>query len=182
MDRLCLERGGCWVKIKLDWQDPKAIEEAINIIKGFDTKALGEGLDIICDDALAEGVEEYGSGLTVNGYEPADVAFEVTKEKRGDMTVHKVRMTGKDAPFVEFGAGVTYNDKGSYPIARPSGVVEIGEYGKGHGKDQFGWYYSDGNGSHHTFGTEMQTPMFNIAESAKGYIEAHIDMAMKEIG
>ena len=48
----------------------------------------------------------------------------------------RVYADGVEVCFVEFGAGVFYNgDGGNYQGKRPPGVVGIGKYGQGHGKN-----------------------------------------------
>lgn len=53
---------------------------------------------------------------------------------------YKVVATGNAVMFIEFGAGVYYNGSGSYPGELPPGVVGIGEYGQGRGKNDW-WLY-----------------------------------------
>ena len=48
--------------------------------------------------------------------------------------------SGDNVTFLEFGAGVYYNGKGSYPGTRPPGIVGIGEYGKHNGRKNTWWY------------------------------------------
>ena len=51
-----------------------------------------------------------------------------------------VIIAGGNAVWLEFGTGVHYNKPGSYPLSLPSGIVDIGQYGKKNGlKD--GWIY-----------------------------------------
>ena len=65
-----------------------------------------------------------------------------------DVTVHVepidngyvVRATGGAVMFIEFGAGVYYNGEGSYPGELEPGVVGIGQYGQGRGKNDW-WLY-----------------------------------------
>ena len=65
-----------------------------------------------------------------------------------DVTVHvepidngyAVRATGGAVMFIEFGAGVYHNGQGAYPGELPPGVVGIGQYGQGRGKNDW-WLY-----------------------------------------
>ena len=61
---------------------------------------------------------------------------------------YAVVASGNAVMFIEFGAGVYYNGSGSYPGELEPGVVGIGEYGQGRGKNNW-WYYSGplGNGT-----------------------------------
>ena len=60
----------------------------------------------------------------------------------------KIVASGEAVAFIEFGAGVYHNGSEPYPNppGRPSGVSNIGEYGKGMGKRQ-GWVYDGSPGS-----------------------------------
>jgi hypothetical protein len=58
---------------------------------------------------------------------------------------YKIIARGDSVAFAEFGAGVYYNPSDNYP-ERPQGIMGIGEYGKGLGKNKF-WTYVDENGN-----------------------------------
>lgn len=89
-----------------------------------------------------------------------------------------VEMSGVGAPFIEFGAGVYYNGNGSnYPLPRPAGIVGIGEYGMGQGKQDM-WKY----GNKWTHGTPAAKPLYFAAlkmeTEAPGVIKGVIDHAL----
>lgn len=96
----------------------------------------------------------------------------------GEITVDEIspksfviRASGQDVCFLEFGAGVYYNSSEPYPIPRPQGIAGIGEYGKGHGKQQ-AWYYTDENGeSMRTKGNPAMMFMYNTGAEMKRNIE-----------
>lgn len=73
-----------------------------------------------------------------------DVAVKDHAIKNG----HCLETEGNAALYIEFGAGVYYNGSEAYPDpeGRPSGVDNIGEHGKGHGKNDY-WYYPAENGT-----------------------------------
>jgi hypothetical protein len=75
--------------------------------------------------------------------------------------VATIRARGEEIAFIEFGAGVWFNDAESYPIPRPKGIVGIGQYGKGKGNDPRGWYYTkDGVSGKHTKGNPPAMGMY----------------------
>lgn len=85
----------------------------------------------------------------------------VTVEKSGDSTAYVVA-TGKDAVFIEFGAGVHYNGSaGASPHPKGSELgFTIGSYGLGKGaNDTWGFFY-DGRVVH-SYGTPSQAPLYN---------------------
>lgn len=93
---------------------------------------------------------------------------------------HQLTAQGNAALFIEFGAGIYYNGAEAYPDpeGRPSGVDGIGEYGKGHGKNDF-WYYK-GNGGSLGRGVELRgrpyVRTFGNPPAAAMY-HARLDMA-----
>lgn len=66
---------------------------------------------------------------------------------------------GEQVCFIEFGTGVRFGY--GYPGERPPGIVGIGEYGKGKGKNPKGWWYTgdDGKGKH-TYGNYPYAPLY----------------------
>ena len=85
-----------------------------------------------------------------------DVSVNAEPTKNG----WKITAEGEAVCFIEFGAGVYYNGTEPYPMDRPSGVVGIGEYGSGRGK-QDSWVYNDESGEPvWTHGTPAAMPMY----------------------
>jgi len=82
-----------------------------------------------------------------------------------DDEISVVIADGKEAVFIEFGAGVYYNPSGSAHPSRPPGIVNIGEYGKGYGKRQIWGYYDEKKQLHLTHGTPASMPMFYAAKA-----------------
>lgn len=66
---------------------------------------------------------------------------------------------GKEVAYVEFGAGVYFNSGGSAHDSRPDGIVGIGEYGNGHGKNRKWWLKKDSGERRPTRGTPEQPGM-----------------------
>lgn len=111
----------------------------------------------VADDLIGEGA--------ITGH------VEVSVEPSGDnMTV--VIANGKDAVFMEFGAGVYYNGAvGSSPNPLGTGLgFTIGSYGKGNGRKEV-WGYKDGSGVHLTHGTPASMPLYKAVQSVLKDIE-----------
>lgn len=84
------------------------------------------------------------------------VSFEQDYDHNGHFTIHA---DGKAVAFVEFGAGVYYNGNG-WDRPRPEGIVGIGEYGQGKGK-QWSWgFYGEDGEAYVTCGTPEQPGMW----------------------
>jgi hypothetical protein len=90
----------------------------------------------------------------------------VTVQPQGEnMTV--VIASGKDAVFMEFGAGVYYNGAvGSSP--NPLGAdlgFTIGSYGKGNGAKEVWGFYGDDGEIHLTHGVPASMPLYKAVQS-----------------
>lgn len=90
---------------------------------------------------------------------------EVTVEENGNVTL--VIASGKDAVFMEFGAGVYYNGSvGSSP--NPLGAdlgFTIGSYGKGHGARNVWGYYGEDGQLHLTHGAPASMPLYKAVQT-----------------
>lgn len=75
--------------------------------------------------------------------------------------VARIEVTGRNILFIEFGAGVFYNQGNSHPLASQFGYG-VGTYpGQTHANDDF-WFFIDENGDKHmSHGTEATMPMYN---------------------
>lgn len=85
---------------------------------------------------------------------------------------YSILAEGRQIAFMEFGTGVYYNGNGSYPGEIPDGIVGIGEYGKGQGKNDewfnpFGAYMT--HGQYRTAG--MYEAYKTVVEQAVNIIE-----------
>lgn len=89
-----------------------------------------------------------------------DVSISVEPTEKGC----KIVASGEDVCFIEFGAGVYYNGSEPYPEPRPPGVVGIGEYGHGKGKQDTWGYYDDNGELVITHGTPAAMPMYHASQ------------------
>jgi len=122
------------IKVNLDNID-KAIKEVKKYQKEVDRKTAqfiqmltDEGFDILVTQvaSLAFDTGELMSSIGTIMY---------VEENRG-----VIFSSSPHAVFVEFGAGVRKNAAGSYPGSWPKDLGGIGSYGKGQGRLN-GWYY-----------------------------------------
>lgn len=131
-------------KISLDLKKDRLLEELANIgVKEASVRFTS---------AMYDGVND--STVTL---EPAPGGYAIVAE-------------GNAVAFIEFGAGVYYNSGEPYPNPRPSGVVGIGEYGKGHGRRQ-AWGFTDASGELViTHGNPAAMPMWYASEEMRNKI------------
>ena len=119
-------------------------------------------------EGLAEiGLKEASVRFTTAMYDGTnDVSVRLDTTNNG----YAIVAEGKVVAFIEFGAGVYHNGSEPYPNPRPSGIVGIGEYGKGKGK-QKAWGYEDENGDIViTRGNPAAMPMWYASEEIKNSV------------
>lgn len=152
------------MKIKFSLS-PSSIDAAVKKLEDYrdSLPVKAEQIRKRVAELLGQLVEEGFNGalyddVLYEGMKVPDVS--VTVEE--DENVSLVIAHGKEAIFIEFGAGVYYNQGGGRPD-RPPGIVNIGEYGKGYGKRQVWGYYDETGELKLTHGTPASMPMFYAA-------------------
>lgn len=145
--------------------DSKSIDKAIKEIENYKQDMLKK-LEIFrkrLADELSTDAQSGFNGAVVDdlikgGSRKPEVTVSVTNESN----VSVVIADGKDAIFVEFGAGVYHNgSEGSSP--HPKGAelgFTIGTYGHGYGKRK-AWGYLENGEPKVTRGTPASMPMYN---------------------
>lgn len=143
----------------------KAFRDSIEIKKRSLLKGLGE-----------IGVREASVRFTTAIYDGVNDS-DVTLEPISDG--YCIKAEGKAVAFIEFGAGVYHNPSEPYPNPRPSGIVGIGEYGKGHGKRQ-AWGFRDDSGELViTHGNPAAMPMWYASDEMR---KAIVKLFKEEFG
>lgn len=143
-----------------------SIQNAIKELESY-----RDSLDAKTDKLLKElayiGVKEASIRFTTamyDGVNDSSVTLEAVKDG------YCIKAEGKAVAFIEFGAGVYHNPGEPYPNPRPSGIVGIGEYGKGYGKRQ-AWGYRDESGELVvTHGNPAAMPMWYASEEMRNAI------------
>lgn len=148
-----------------------SIAAAIRQVKAYETdlpkKAekirleVAERLEKLCK----EGFNGAQGEVTLNGELPVpDIQVDI--ESDGKIT--SVVAYGKEAVFIEFGAGVYLNRDGAPHPGRVGDIVAIGSYGHGYGKRDVWGYWPEG--VEHTrenlvltHGTPASMPMYHAA-------------------
>ena len=152
----------------------QAINSAIVLLKNYKREFLEREKRLI--EGLAEiGLKEASVRFTTAMYDGTnDVKVRLDETANGYVIVAK----GQAVAFIEFGAGVYHNGSEPYPSPRPDGIVGIGEYGDGRGK-QKAWYYkgepgSNGeqrkNGVVRTHGNPAAMPMWYASEEIRNSV------------
>lgn len=97
--------------------------------------------------------------VSVKGDANTNVLFEVKLDSFGSFKQARIKMSGEDVLFIEFGAGIHYNPT-DHPLANEFGYG-VGTYpGQTHAYDDY-WFYVDEDGvKHMSQGTEAAMPMY----------------------
>ncbi len=151
------------IKCTLDKQD---IARAIKELKAYKREFLKKEKQLL--EGLAEiGLKEASVRFTTAMY---DGTNDVSVKLDGKNNRYVIVAEGKAVAFIEFGAGVYHNTGEPYPNPRPNGIVGIGEYGKGKGKQRAWGYLNENNEVVITRGNPAAMPMWYASEEIKNSI------------
>ena len=94
--------------------------------------------------------------------------LEIISDERGEITSCALQFTGEQVLFIEFGAGIRYNEGNNNPLASQFGYG-VGTYPQQtHAFDRKGWnYYGNDNHFHHSYGTKATMPMYNASQEIR---------------
>ena len=144
----------------------KSIDQAIKELKAF-RNSLESKKEQLLEELANIGVKEASVRFTTAMYDGVNDSS-VTLETISNG--YCIKAEGKAVAFIEFGAGVYHNPGEPYPNARPSVIVGIGEYGKGHGKRQAWGFKDDGGELVITHGNPAAMPMWYASEEMRSKI------------
>ena len=145
---------------------PQSIEQAVNELKAYKNEFLEKEKRLL--EGLAKiGLKEASVRFTTAMYDGTnDVAVHLDETNKG----YAIVAEGKAVAFIEFGAGVYHNGTEPYPNPRPTGVVGIGEYGKGYGKRKAWGYLDENQELVITRGNPAAMPMWYASEEIKNAV------------
>lgn len=103
----------------------------------------------------------YGSGM---GDSSKDHRCEFQLDEDGNVVKGRLIVSGSDILFIEFGAGIFFNNGNAHPMAHDLGYG-VGTYpDQVHAYDPNGWYYKDSDGTlRHSLGTEATMPVYKAS-------------------
>lgn len=149
------------MKIVVDPYNKKSVREAINKLKAYQE-------DFSKKEALfVKRLAEIGVSVADGLYKVADYDgvkdVQVYMEQNGKTA--KVIAYGKTVGFLEFGSGIKYPEwvDDSNISGRPFKPPKHGTYGKGQGKNPWGWWFNlhEGVDAVHTYGNPPAEAMLN---------------------
>ena len=144
----------------------KEIDHAIRELDHYKQEFLKREQRLV--EGLAKvGLKEASVRFTTAMYDGInDVSVRLDNTSNGYVIV----ADGKAVAFIEFGAGVYHNGSEPYPNPRPNGIVGIGEYGKGHGKQKAWGYFDESGELVITRGNPAAMPMWYASEEIKNSV------------
>ncbi len=146
----------------------KSISQAIRELKSFRDSLEGKTNKLL-EELAYIGVKEASVRFTTALYDGVNDSSVTLETIAGG---YCIKAEGKAVAFIEFGSGVYHNPGEPYPNPRPSGIVGIGEYGKGYGKRQ-AWGFTDESGELViTHGNPAAMPMWYASEEMRNAIKA----------
>ena len=155
-------------RIKIDLFSQKSVNEAANMIDQYTVDFMPRLLGVL--DRLAEEgiqvIDRTVSGVQIDGHAAdAETRVEIVQlSENSAMAI--IILEGTEVLFVEFGAGIRFSNPQN-PKAGEMGMG-VGTYpGQTNAFDPKGWWYSDGNGSHHSYGNPAAMPMYKAIEELK---------------
>ena len=143
------------MRIVINPFDPKSIAQAEKLVRQYKTDFEKKEQEFV--RRLAEiGVSIASAGFATADYDGVnDVVVSLQKTENG----YAVVASGKTVGFIEFGTGVRYPEwDGSDVEYTPP---PHGSYGKGQGKNPWGWWFrgSEGAVARHTYGNQPAEAM-----------------------
>lgn len=169
------------IKIKLN---TRSINAAIKEIEAYRNR-LARIKEDICSNLAQIGMQEASVRFAAAQYDGTnDSSVTIEQTQNG----YKVIASGKAVAFIEFGTGVHHNSGVNYPLPKPSGIVGIGEYGKGKGKKDE-WKYVGSPGTNGvvsndsrvvtTHGNPAQMPMYHALTAMQDEVDRIVREAFR---
>lgn len=153
--------------------DTREIEKAVKQMARY-ANEIDKKTALICEKLAEIGLKEASVRFASASYDGNnDVDVSIKPIENGWAIVAK----GEAVAFIEFGAGVYHNPTEPYPLPRPEGVSNIGEYGKGFGKRKAWGYYDDKGKLVITRGNPAAMPMWFATKE----MEREITRIAKEV-
>ena len=144
----------------------QGISRAIQELKRYKQEFLKREKRLL--EGLAEiGLKEASVRFTTAMYDGTnDVSVTLDVINNG----YAIVAEGQAVAFIEFGAGVYHNGSEPYPNPRPNGIVGIGEYGQGKGKQKAWGYKNENDELVITRGNPAAMPMWYASEEIKNSV------------
>ena len=154
------------IKCKLDSDSiDKAIGEIVTYRESIQTK-LNELVTMLLQDGVTVANARLAS--TIGDSTSGVIGFGVNSG--GDIVSATITLSGSDALFIEFGAGIAYNTGTQHPLASEFGYG-VGTYPSKHppskGMNPGYWFYREDGQLVRSIGTQASMPIYHAAETVR---------------
>ena len=145
------------IRIKLSESGIKEARREIADLKSWIEGKLGEYLE----ELSKIGIEVIKVNVAnAMGADDKNVDITTDLSHNGSKAHMTIRVTGKDLLFIEYGAGIRFNNGNIHPFAHEHGYG-VGTYpGQTHALNPNGWYWREGGRLHHSYGTQATMPVY----------------------
>lgn len=145
------------IRIKLSENGIKEARREIADLKAWIESKLGEYLE----ELSKIGIEVIKVNVAnAMGADDKNVDITTDLSHNGSKASMTIRVTGKSIFFIEYGAGIRFNNGNVHPFAHEHGYG-VGTYpGQTHAFNPNGWYWREGGRLHHSYGTQATMPVY----------------------
>lgn len=168
------------IKIKLD---PNSVDKAIAELKDY-RKGLQDKLKILIGQLTQDGVEIARIQVTASQGDSKDAFVDYVVDSSGEIIKASIFLQGSDALFIEFGAGIYYNNGNAHPQSTEFGYG-VGTYPSEHPPNRainpgYWWYKGEDGSKHLSLGTEATMPIYHAGQTIRNnLIQKAIDNFMR---
>lgn len=168
------------IKITLD---PNSVDKAIAELKDY-RKRLEDRLKILIGQLTQDGVEIARIQVTASQGDSKDAFVDYVVDSSGEIIKASIFLQGSDALFIEFGAGIHYNNGNAHPKAAEFGYG-VGTYPSEHPPNRainpgYWWYKGEDDAKHLSLGTEATMPIYHAGQTIRNnLIQKAIDNFMR---
>lgn len=156
--------------IKINLSDSSAVENAIKEIEAYQKELMSKiklYVETLAQDGVAVANARLGS--TVGDSTQGSIGFGI--DDSGNIVKATISLGGKDALFIEFGAGIYYNNGNAHPKAAEFGYG-VGTYPSKTPPNKainpgYWWYRDDGGNLRFSIGTQASMPIYHAAETMR---------------
>ena len=156
--------------ISIDLNDSSSIGNAVKEIEAY-RKELMSKIKLFIETLVQDGVSIASArlGSTVGDSTEGIIGFGVNED--GDIVSAIIHLQGADAAFIEFGAGIYYNNGNAHPKAAELGLG-IGSYPSKTPPNKainpgYWWYRDEGGNLRFSVGTQASMPLYHAAETMR---------------
>lgn len=145
------------IRIKLSVNGVGEARREIADLKLWVESKLEEFLDELSKEGIAVIKVNVANAM---GADDKNVDITTDLSRNGSKAHMTIRVTGKDILFIEYGAGIRFNNGNIHPFAHEHGYG-VGTYPRQtHAFDPNGWYWREGGQLHHSYGTQATMPVY----------------------